>query len=238
CLPGTRVTMLSLIDEWARSRGGKSVFWLHGVAGSGKSAIAHTVAQTLHKNRVLVSSFFLDVAVDSRSAMRSIFSTIARDIAARYPAFAEDISAILDEDLSLASAPLARQFEELIKKPLLRQEITDPIVVVIDALDEIIQDGSDTELLRILRDEVSQLPQLRILVSSRPTRVLLDFLSGQDHIQSYHIDITSSENADDIEAFISGKLQDSQMRNKMGLSSTDSVMASNLKLLAEGLFIW
>ncbi|KZP11547.1 hypothetical protein FIBSPDRAFT_1050693 [Athelia psychrophila] len=239
CFPGTRVAILSLIDGWARSRDGQNVLWLNGVAGSGKSAIAHTVAQTLHKDRVLVSSFFVDVTVDSRKSLRSIFSTVARDIAARYPAFAEDISAILEEDLSLASAPLGRQFEELIKKPLLRHAISDPIVVVIDALDERIQDASYTELLRILRDEVSELPpQLRILVSSRPTRELVDFLSRPDHIQSHVIDITSRENADHIEAFISQKLQDGTLRDKLGLSLTDSVTLSDLKLLADGLFIW
>ncbi|KZP11528.1 TPR-like protein, partial [Athelia psychrophila] len=208
---------------------------------SGKSAIAHTVAQTLHKNRILTSSFFLDTAVDSRNTLRSIFSTVARDIAARYPAFAEDISAVLEEDLSLASAPLARQFEELIKKPLCRHAhvITNPIVVVIDALDDTIEDASDTELLRILRDEVSKLPpQLRILVTSRPTRELVDFLSERGHVRSHIIDITSPENADDIGAFISGKLQDGAMRDKLGLTPTDSVTLSVLKLSAEGLFIW
>ncbi|KZP20894.1 hypothetical protein FIBSPDRAFT_1044476 [Athelia psychrophila] len=243
CLIGTRVTMLSLINEWSRSLSGQNVFWLSGVAGSGKSTIAHTVAQALCKDRVLISSFFFNQEFNSRSNLRPIFSTVARDIAARYPGFAEDISAVLEQDLSLASAPLARQFEELIKKPLLRHAhvITDPIVVVIDALDERIQDSSYTEILRILRDVVSELPpQLRILITSRPTRELVDFLSGQDHIQSHHIDITSAENADDIEAFISLKLKDTTMRKNMGHPSTDSftTTVSHLKLLAEGLFIW
>ncbi|KZP15121.1 hypothetical protein FIBSPDRAFT_795947, partial [Athelia psychrophila] len=239
CLPGTRVTMMALIDEWSRSLDGQNVFWLNGVAGSGKSAIAHTVAQKLHKKRVLASSFFFNQDINSRDTLRSIFSKIARDIATRNPDFAEDISAVLEEDLSLASAPLARQFEELIIAPLRRHVIGDPIVVVIDALDETSPDGADNELLRILRDEASELPpQLRIIVTSRPTRELVDFLSEKDHIQSHHIDITSAENADDIEALISGKLQDNTRRDKMGLSSTDSVTISDLKMLSEGLFIW
>jgi gluconate kinase len=34
--------------------------WLADVAGSGKSAIAHTIAQRCHKKKLLASSFFFD----------------------------------------------------------------------------------------------------------------------------------------------------------------------------------
>ncbi|KZP20311.1 hypothetical protein FIBSPDRAFT_954683 [Athelia psychrophila] len=62
CLPGTRVSILSIINVWSRSLDGPNVFWLKGVAGSGKTAIAHTVAQTLREDGRLASSFFSTTA--------------------------------------------------------------------------------------------------------------------------------------------------------------------------------
>ncbi|KAJ6013047.1 hypothetical protein N7522_003402 [Penicillium canescens] len=44
CLPGTRTELLSRITDWAKSDD-KFIFWLNGMAGTGKSTIARTVAQ-------------------------------------------------------------------------------------------------------------------------------------------------------------------------------------------------
>ena len=47
CLPGTREAIIEEITQWVNSPVGDNIsriFFLSGVAGSGKSAIAHTVA--------------------------------------------------------------------------------------------------------------------------------------------------------------------------------------------------
>jgi pantothenate kinase-related protein Tda10 len=59
CLPGTRTELLSQITEWAKSPGGKPIFWLNGKAGTGKSTISRTVAKTFQKAKLLGASFFL-----------------------------------------------------------------------------------------------------------------------------------------------------------------------------------
>ena len=40
CLPGTRTELLCEIKEWAESPHRKCIFWLNGMAGTGKSAIS------------------------------------------------------------------------------------------------------------------------------------------------------------------------------------------------------
>lgn len=45
CLPNTRTELLQHIRDWARSADGKPIFWLSGMAGTGKSTIARTIAQ-------------------------------------------------------------------------------------------------------------------------------------------------------------------------------------------------
>ena len=47
CLAGTRKEILKEIETWIEAgHQGKSILWLHGPAGAGKSAIAQTVAET------------------------------------------------------------------------------------------------------------------------------------------------------------------------------------------------
>ncbi|KAF2175810.1 purine and uridine phosphorylase [Zopfia rhizophila CBS 207.26] len=44
CLPGTRVDVLREIHEWADGQDKRCIFWLNGLAGTGKSTIARTMA--------------------------------------------------------------------------------------------------------------------------------------------------------------------------------------------------
>lgn len=239
CMDGTRKSILSVIDLWSRSLDGQNVFWLKGVAGSGKTAIAHTVAHALHERGALASSFFFDHNIPSRNTLQTLCTTFARDIAARHPAIAADISAALESDPSLASASFPRQFEAFIAGPLRRHRIDSPMVIVIDALDETIDNASCADLLTVLRDEASKLPsQLRIFITSRPTWNIERFLSSRDHLQPYAIDIHSLENKQDIEAYVDAQFRHHMMRPAMGPDWPDEALIAELKLMAEGLFIW
>ncbi|KZP07514.1 TPR-like protein [Athelia psychrophila] len=239
CLPGTRATIISIIHAWARSLDGQNVCWLKGVAGSGKSAIAHTIAQSLHKDGRLASSFFFNRNVASRNTSQLLVTTITRDITMIHPAIAADIRTTLEEDPSLASASLSRQFEAFISGPLSRHPIEHSFVIVIDALDEIIHEDATIELLKILRDEAPKLPpQLRIAVTSRPTRDIIDYLSKKGHIASHSIDITSVESGQDIEVYIGHQLRDEILHKRMGSSHSTEALVRDLKDLAGGLFIW
>ncbi|KZP02782.1 hypothetical protein FIBSPDRAFT_969622 [Athelia psychrophila] len=96
CLSGTRTTMLETADLWAREAD-SAIFWLSGVAGSGKTAIAHTIVQRLQKNGLLGSSFFFARDIPSRDSAQMLCSTIARDLGNAFPAIADYIAAALEE---------------------------------------------------------------------------------------------------------------------------------------------
>lgn len=239
CLDGTRKSILSVIDLWSRSLDGQNVFWLKGVAGSGKSTIAHTVAHVLHERGALASSFFLDRNDPSRNTLKAVCTTFAQDIAARHPAMATDICEALESDPSLPSAPFPRQFEAFIAGPLRRHRVDSPMMIVIDALDETIDDASCADLLTLLRDEASKIPsQLRIFVTSRPTWNITRFLSRRNHVQPYDIDIRSFENKQDIKAYVESKLRHHTMGPEMGPDWPDEALIAELILMSEGLFIW
>jgi len=58
CLKGTREGVLKDIGDWFASDQGQRVFWLNGLAGTGKSTIAQTFAEMTFADRKLGASFF------------------------------------------------------------------------------------------------------------------------------------------------------------------------------------
>ncbi|KAF7982534.1 hypothetical protein HWV62_28160 [Athelia sp. TMB] len=239
CLPGTRSTILSLSQVWSCSRDSQNVFWLEGVTGSGKTSISNTVAQMLYQDGILVSSFFFNRDVGPRNSPQMLITTIVRDIANRHHDFAADISKYLEGEPALASAPLIRQYDALLWGPLQRHPIDKPIVVVIDALDESSSDGADDDLLCILNDEAHRLPpQFRIFITSRPTGSIHRCLSRKSYVKRCSIDINSPESLRDIAAYVDAQLQDDQLLFQIGSSAQDQLLINELKIKAEGLFIW
>ncbi|KAF7968468.1 hypothetical protein HWV62_30521 [Athelia sp. TMB] len=239
CLPGTRLIMLRILMEWARGAGSERICWLKGVAGCGKSAILHSIAQALKRDGYLASAFFFSRDMASRNTAKTLFTTLARDIASFSSRAAEDIAEALEAEPSLATAPLSRQFDALILGPCRHLHTDCPAVFVIDALDESITHDLDTELLTVLRDKATQLPpQVRILITSRPTNTIEEYLSRQNHVVAHSIDVHSAENKVDIDMYVDTQLRDEVILHKMGLTSPDEAIIRDLKRLAEGLFIW
>ena len=58
CLRGTRKDVLWEIEHWLVSEQDQCIFWLNGLAGTGKSTIAQTFAETTFADGKLGASFF------------------------------------------------------------------------------------------------------------------------------------------------------------------------------------
>jgi hypothetical protein len=58
CLPDTRVEIIREITDWADGQVERRIFWLNGMAGTGKSTIARTVARDFYEQKGLGASFF------------------------------------------------------------------------------------------------------------------------------------------------------------------------------------
>lgn len=57
CLADTRVDLLKQLMAWSGNPRDKRIFWLNGMAGTGKSTIARTVARTFYDPRPSRSKF-------------------------------------------------------------------------------------------------------------------------------------------------------------------------------------
>lgn len=76
CLPGTRAELLEEIEDWTRSPGGKRIFWLNSMAGTGKSTISRTVAGRLKQQNLLGASFFFKRGEEDRGTAKKLFPTL------------------------------------------------------------------------------------------------------------------------------------------------------------------
>jgi len=173
CLPNTRTALLETIAEWANSKDSKSIFWLSGMAGTGKSTIARTAARSFAEADQLGANFFFKRGEGERGNASRFFSTIAADLVAREPGTLPGIRKALDQDSSLSQRALKDQFEKLILHPLSGVQqtrlITPKLIVVVDALDECEREEDIRTILQLLTRTKDMRPvSLRVLVTSRP----------------------------------------------------------------------
>ncbi|KAE8132176.1 hypothetical protein BDV38DRAFT_288020 [Aspergillus pseudotamarii] len=221
CLPGTRTELRSQISEWAKSSDGKCIFWLNGMAGTGKSTIARTVAQSFKNQGLLGATFFFKRGEADRGNAKYLISTITRQLVTRHRQLVPDVLKAIKNEPSISSKFLREQFDKLLYQPLLNlcpdQSIT--IVIVIDALDEC--EGEDNmrlilQLLFKLQD--IQSVHLRVFLTSRPELpIRLGFKQEENHQDVVLHDLPAPVIEHDIRLFLTKKL--SQIRDERELVS-------------------
>ena len=86
-MKGTRRDVLSQLEEWLNDERDQHVVGLNGLAGTGKSTIAQTFAEMTFADGMLGASFFYSRDYDERSNLRTIFPTLAFQLACRYMRF-------------------------------------------------------------------------------------------------------------------------------------------------------
>src|SRR6266576_3006014 len=154
CLPGTRDMMIKEIIQWVNSPNGDDVpriFLLSSVAGSGKSAIAHTITNTFYRQKRLGSSYCFDRADQANRRPDNLLSTIALNIPDVDQHWKISLDNIVKGDRSLRTTISAtEQFKNFILEPAMALTTVGPIVVVIDALDESAKGQSRKDLLDTL----------------------------------------------------------------------------------------
>ncbi|KUL81516.1 hypothetical protein ZTR_10187 [Talaromyces verruculosus] len=172
CLPGTRTELLQQIIEWATSPSQKHIFWLKGMAGTGKSTISRTVARSLKDTNHLGASFFFKRGEGDRGNAKKFFPTLTRQLMLRISGLGSNVQNVLNHEPDIASKSLREQFEKLLLQPLLNLEKLGRqpqiAVLVIDALDECEHDQDVQNIIRLLPLlQRTEAVRIRIFVTSR-----------------------------------------------------------------------
>jgi hypothetical protein len=166
CLTGTRSTVLDEIESWARDFNKSPVFWLNGLAGTGKSTIAQTIAEHLFAGGSLGASFFCSRDFEDRSNLHLIFPTLAFQLAHKYSDLRSHFVSLLRSNPDVVYESLYRQMQKLIVDPLAKTGVST--VIVVDALDECKDDEPSSAFLSILGRFVNQIPGVKFFLTGRP----------------------------------------------------------------------
>ena len=143
-----------------------SVYWLSGLAGTGKTTIAQTVAERTFAEGRLGASFFCSRNFEDRSNLKLIFPTLAVQLARNYPGFRSLFVPMVQANPELVHESLYNQMGELIVRPLVKSAIST--VIVIDALDECTDEEPASAILSVLGRFVGQIPSVKFFVTGRP----------------------------------------------------------------------
>ncbi|KAF7364761.1 hypothetical protein MVEN_00346000 [Mycena venus] len=170
CLDGTRVDLLADLQAWSHNPNSPQIFWLDGMAGTGKSAVARSFCHMLHEDKQLGGSFFCLRGHANRGNPKQILATLAIQLSSQDAAYKWALLGALDKGIS-SNANIKIQVENLLEKPLCSAHGGElPILVlVIDALDELDDEEATKDLLRRLVAVVPRLP-IKLFVTSRPER--------------------------------------------------------------------
>jgi hypothetical protein len=172
CHPDTRVELLRRVKEWAEDPYGQCIFWLKGMAGTGKSTISRTVAQSFADNGQLGASFFFKRGEGNRGNAALFFTTVAAQLIAKEPALEISIRAAIDADPGISGRTLKEQFDKLVLEPLdkLTGDPGEPriIVMVVDALDECEERDVRNIIHRLSQAKNLTKVKLRVFITSRP----------------------------------------------------------------------
>lgn len=172
CLHNTRSELLRDISTWVEGTDHRCIFWLNGIAGTGKSTIARTVARKYYDQGDLGGSFFFSKGGGDLSKGNKLATTLARQLAARVPEAKRYISEAIMKQEDIMEHSLRDQWEQLIIDPLSKLTSQSPpslVLLVIDALDECNNEKDVRAILRVLTtSRVLSNIKLRIFITSRP----------------------------------------------------------------------
>ncbi|KAK3994174.1 hypothetical protein QBC44DRAFT_306366 [Cladorrhinum sp. PSN332] len=210
CHPDTRTELLRQIRGWANDPQAKSIFWLNGMAGTGKSTVSRTAATSFAEDGLLGASFFFKRGEGDRGKAGLVFPTIARQLVHKIPALVPSLREAIDADPDVHKKALRDQFKKLIVQPLGSIHGTTAIVIVIDALDECDGDEDVRTIIALLakaKEAVHSVP-LRIFITSRPELpIRLGFKDVQGNYQGLALhQIPEQVVEQDISTFLAHKL--------------------------------
>ncbi|KAG8740971.1 hypothetical protein FRC10_003509 [Ceratobasidium sp. 414] len=187
------------------------IYWLNGLAGTGKTTIAYSFCEKLESASKLAASFFCSRHLPACRDVKRILPSISYQLSSISRPFRCAVSSAL-EDLEVHNLPFFEQLDKLVTKPLLKVKHTLPanLVVVIDALDECEDDADVNRILGVLLRCASDLP-VKFFITSRPSpTILIRMRSKWDEHVLFELrlhEVDRSADRDDIRTYLATALQ-------------------------------
>ncbi|KAF5361166.1 hypothetical protein D9758_009071 [Tetrapyrgos nigripes] len=238
CLVNTRVQILKDLCAWAVNPDIKLI-WISGTAGTGKSAIAVTLAEKYREMQpqVTLAVTYHCVRGQETSNIARIVPTICYFLALTSPAYKAALVQKFWKDPSLnadLSPPMQiRAFLSFFQSDLNQGQAQIKPVIIVDGLDEMGNSDERYALLKEFESLFKEVPWFKLVITSRPQikSEISDIWRASNQFQS--VDLNNQYNADaDIQAFFIYHLD--RINAKWG--AADHI--EELVAKADGLFIW
>ncbi|KAF3075143.1 hypothetical protein CFAM422_002987 [Trichoderma lentiforme] len=173
CLPHTREQMLRDIRTWIDGNSEKGIYWLSGMAGTGKTTISLTIAREYHQKKRLGASFFFSRGGGDLASAKKFAATIAVQLAEQSPELRRLILNATRLNPRIGHLNLYNQWEKLVLEPLgllKSSSIRRPLLIVVDALDECDDEKDIGMLIECFASTIANVKQMpiRIFITSRP----------------------------------------------------------------------
>ncbi|KAB5592222.1 Vegetative incompatibility protein HET-E-1 [Ceratobasidium theobromae] len=216
CTPETRARVQEELRAWVRDPNGAKVFWMSGMAGTGKTTVAYSLCEWLEQSKRLGANFFCSRTSSSCSDFNRIVPSIAHQLARYSAPFRSALCKVLDGDPEVSGRNVVKQFEKLLRDPLLKVKAAIPknVVVVIDALDECEDINGIRLMLETLLRFTPDLP-LKFFIASRPEPTIRNKMISPAGISPsiMHLhDIEQSIVEEDVKKYLAEALSSMQPR--------------------------
>ena len=154
-----RVDLLDEIYSWADGPDERGIFWLSGLAGTGKSTVARAVARRYYDRQRLAASFFFSRGGGDTGHAGKFATSIAVQLVHEVPASRQHISDALPERSDIVGPSLGDQWQHLVLCPL-----------SVIALDKCDNEYDIRIIVQLLAEARSSLigARLRVFLTSRP----------------------------------------------------------------------
>jgi len=220
CTENTRKAILDTLRVWASGNTAAKVYWLNGMAGTGKTTIAYSFSEILDENRSLAGTFFSSHLRVDTSDVRCIIPTICLQLATSgyLPSFSHLILDVVETNPNCKSWRIAKQFLNFIVRPLTTayrdtREVVVVPVIVLDALDECSDQSLVAELLSVILKHSTSLP-VKFFITSRPEmRLKESFDKSWAHSNFILHEVEQEIVKADIELYIKAYLLDVLIRH-------------------------
>ena len=195
-LVGTRQWFFEKLSTWFCDEESKVMILTAG-PGIGKSVLAAKVCELYKQSGQLAGCHFCDYRKASCAKASSILQSLASQMCDNVVGFRDKLTEILQREQSWDSLSDANFL--LLNEPLHSLDTREPMLIVVDALDETAT-GDKSEFLELISNEFLELPKwIKILITSRPE---LPVRKKLEHFKPLEIRSDSDHQKKDVEYFI------------------------------------
>ena len=194
-LVGTR-QWFNELSRWFSDKESKVMILTAG-PGIGKSVLAAKVCELYKQSGQLAGCHFCDYRKTNCAKPSSILQSLASQMCDNVVGFRDKLTEILQRKHSRDSLSDANFL--LLNEPLHSLDRCEPMLIVLDALDES-NTGDKSEFLELISDEFLELPKwIKILITSRPE---LPVRKKLEHFKPLEIRADSDWHMNDVQYFI------------------------------------